>query len=398
MAPAADTPPARLIAHVDMDAFYASVEQLDNAELRGKPVIVGGIGNRGVVSAASYEARVFGVRSAMPTYEARRRCPQGVYIQVRMSRYKEMSQRVFQVFESFTPTIQGLSLDEAFLNLTGAIGSEDPLSLGRRIKQAIREATGLTASVGLAPNKLVAKIVSQQCKPNGLQHVRPEAIQSTLDPLPVTALWGIGPRTGESLARAEIATIRDLRLAPEAKLKALFGSQALHFKALAEGRDERPVDGSGGERSVSQETTFEWDLSELRDLDPILRSLTEELCRILRKNTLKPHTLVVKFRETDFSRHTRQRRFTPADASFDALYPIARALLAHWLEEHPHRQLRLLGVGARDFAGDEQQDLFDESRARRQRLEAASDAVRERFGDDALRRGGVSLDDDPDPA
>ena len=388
-------PPARLIAHVDMDAFYASVEQHDDPKLAGQPVIVGGIGNRGVVSAASYEARKFGVRSAMPMYEARRRCPQGVYIQVRMSRYKEVSQQVFQVFESFTPTIQGLSLDEAFLDLTGAIGSEDPAALGARIKQAIRAATGLTASVGLAPNKLVAKIVSQQCKPDGLQHVKPEDIQATLDPLPVTAMWGIGPRTGESLTRAKIATIRDLRLAPEAMLKALFGSQALHFKALAEGRDERPVDGSGGERSVSQETTFERDLTDLKDLDPILRVLTEDLCRILRKNALKPHTLVVKLREADFSRHTRQRRFTPADASFDALYPIARALLARWLEEHPLRPLRLLGVGARDFVGDEQQDLFDESRARRQRLEAASDAVRDRFGDTALRRG-VSLDDDPD--
>jgi len=393
---AADTPPARLIAHVDMDAFYASVEQLDNPDLKGKPVIVGGIGNRGVVSAASYEARVFGVRSAMPMYEARHRCPQGVYIQVRMSRYKEMSQQVFQVFASFTPTIQGLSLDEAFLDLTGAIGSADPVSLGRRIKDSVRAATGLTASVGLAPNKLVAKIISQQCKPDGLQHVKQDEVQSTLDPLPVTAMWGIGPRTGESLAKAKITTIHDLRLAPEAKLKALFGSQALRFKALAEGRDERPVDDSGGERSVSQETTFEHDLSDMKDLDPVLRVLTEDLCRILRKNALKPHTLVVKLRETDFSRHTRQRRFTPADASFDALYPIARTLLARWLEEHPHRQLRLLGVGARDFAGDEQQDLFDESRARRERLETASDAVRERFGNSALRRGGVSLDDDTD--
>ncbi len=387
--------PARLIAHVDMDAFYASVEQHDDPSLKGKPVIVGGIGNRGVVSASSYEARVFGVRSAMPMYEARRRCPQGVYIQVRMSRYKEVSGQVFQVFESFTPTIQGLSLDEAFLDLTGAIGSEDPVLLGQRIKQAIRDTTGLTASIGLAPNKLVAKIVSQHCKPDGLMHVQPEAVQSTLDPLPVTAMWGIGPRTGVSLAKAGIQTIHDLRLAPEAKLKALFGSQALHFKALAEGRDERPVDGSGGERSVSQETTFERDLTNLQDLDPILRALTEDLCRILRKNALKPHTLVVKLREADFTRHTRQRRFTPADASYGALYPIARGLLARWLEEHPQRALRLLGVSARDFASDEQQDLFDESRARRQRLEAASDAVRERFGAEALHRG-VSLDDDPD--
>lgn len=380
-------PAARLIAHVDMDAFYASVEQLDDPTLKGKPVIVGGLSNRSVVSAASYEARRFGVRSAMPMYEARRRCPDGVYIQVRMSRYREASAEVFKVFSNFTPTIQGLSLDEAFLDLSGALGSEDPPALGRRIKQEIRNATGLTASVGLAPNKLVAKIASQQCKPDGLLQVLPEEVQPTLDPLPVTAIWGIGPRSGEALARAGISTVRDLRLAPEAMLKALFGGQALHYKALAEGRDERPVDGSGGERSVSQETTFERDLGSLSELDPVLRSLTEDLCRILRKNDLKPHTLVVKLRETDFNRHTRQRRFTPADASFDALYPIARALLARWLEEHPGRALRLLGVGARDFAAGEQQDLFDEGRARRERLEAASDAVREKFGEASLRRG-----------
>jgi DNA polymerase IV len=291
--------------------------------------------------------------------------------------------------------LQGLSLDEAFLDLTGVPGSEDPRNLGARIKQEIRTATGLTASIGLAPNKLVAKIASQHCKPDGLLHVTLEEVQSTLDPLPVTSIWGIGPRTGESLAKAKIQTIRDLRLAPEAMLKALFGSQALHYKALAEGRDERPVDGSGGERSVSQETTFARDLTDLRDLDPILRSLTEDLCRILRKNALKPHTLVVKLREADFTRHTRQRRFTPPGASFDALYPLARALLARWLEEHPLRALRLLGVGARDFATQDQADLFDDGRARRQRLDAASDAVRERFGAESLRRG-VSLDDDPD--
>ncbi len=380
-------PPARLIAHVDMDAFYASVEQHDNPELKGKPVIVGGLSNRSVVSAASYEARRFGVRSAMPTYEARRRCPDGIYIQVRMSRYREVSAEVFKVFGDFTPTIQGLSLDEAFLDLTGALDCADPLALGARIKAAIRAATGLTASVGLAPNKLVAKIVSQQCKPDGLQYVRPEEVQTTLDPLPVTAIWGIGPRSGEALWRAGIKTVRDMRLAPEAMLKALFGNQALHYKALAEGRDERAVDGSGGDRSVSQETTFEKDLKELKELTPVLRELTEDLCRILRKSDLKPHTLVLKLRETDFSRHTRQRRYTPADNSFATLYPIAEELLSRWLKEHPGKALRLLGVGSRDFATEGQLGLFEEGSERQRRLEAAADAVREKFGPESLNRG-----------
>ena len=380
-------PIARLIAHVDMDAFYASVEQLDDPRLKGQPVIVGGTSNRSVVSAASYEARRFGVRSAMPVYEARRRCPNGVYLPVRMSRYKEVSAQVFEVFAEYTPVIQGLSLDEAFLDLSGALGCEDPPTLGLSIKQRIRERTGLTASVGLAPNKLMAKIASERNKPDGLLYVQAHEIQTTLDPLPVTALWGIGPRTRDALAKSRIESVRDLRLAPEAMLKALFGNQALHYRALAEGRDDRPVDGSGGERSVSQETTFEKDLHELRDLEPVLRTLTEDLCRILRKNTLKPHTLVVKLRETDFSRHTRQRRYTPADHSFDTLYPIAQELLARWLQEHPGRALRLLGVGARDFVEDEQMVLFDDDRGRRQRLEAAADAVRDKFGADSLRRG-----------
>jgi DNA polymerase IV len=304
-----------------------------------------------------------------------------------MSRYREASAEVFKVFGDFTPTIQGLSLDEAFLDLSGAIGSEDPLALGARIKREIRAATGLTASVGLAPNKLVAKITSQQCKPDGLMYVRSEEVRATLDPLPVTAIWGIGPRTGESLARAGITTVRDLRLAPDGMLKALFGSQALHYKALAEGRDERPVDGSGGDRSVSQETTFDKDLRELSELAPTLRQLTEDLCRILRKSDLKPHTLVLKLRETDFTRHTRQRRYTPADNSYATLYPIAEALLGRWLEEHPGKALRLIGVGSRDFAAEGQLGLFEEDPERRRRLEAAADAVREKFGPGSLNRG-----------
>ena len=380
-------PATRLIAHVDMDAFYASVEQHDNPELKDKPVIVGGLSNRSVVSAASYEARRFGVRSAMPMYEARRRCPDGVYIQVRMSRYREVSTEVFKVFGDFTPVIQGLSLDEAFLDLTGALGSEDPRALGARIKAEIRAATGLTASVGLAPNKLVAKIASQQCKPDGLLHVYPDEVQAMLDPLPVTAIWGIGPRSGEALGRAGIKTVRDMRSAPEAMLKALFGNQALHYKALAEGRDERPVDGSGGDLSVSQETTFEKDLKEMHELAPVLRELTEDLCRILRKSDLRPHTLVLKLRETDFSRHTRQRRYTPADNSYTTLYPIAEELLARWLQEHPGKALRLIGVGARDFATAGQLGLFEEGPERQRRLEAAADAVREKFGEMSLRRG-----------
>jgi len=378
---------ARLIAHVDMDAFYASVEQHDHPELLGLPVIVGGPSRRGVVCAASYEARPFGVRSAMPMYEARRRCPEAVVLPVRMSRYKEISDQVFDCFGEFTPVIEGLSLDEAFLELSGTPGCEDPPTIGRRIKQAIRERTGLAASVGLGPNKLIAKIASEKSKPDGLLHIPAHRVQIMLDPLPVTALWGIGPRTGAHLEKAGIHTIAELRLAPEPLLHALFGNQARFFQRLARGEDERSVGGDARERSVSQETTFERDLTDFKSLAAELRPLTESLCAILQRHQLWPHTLVVKLRTRDFRRHTRQRRFAPPDASFAVLWPLAQALLREWLETHPHQPLRLIGVGARDFAVTDQLGLFEESLQRGQRLDAAAEAVRARFGDDALSRG-----------
>ena len=378
---------ARLIAHVDMDAFYASVEQHDHPELRGRAVIVGGTGRRGVVCAASYAARPFGVRSAMPMYEARRLCPDAVYLPVRMHRYREVSAQLFACFAEFTPQIEGLSLDEAFLELSGTPGCEHPATLGRRIKQTIREHTGLAASVGLGPNKLVAKIASENSKPDGLLHIPADQVQSMLGPLPVTALWGIGPRTGAHLEKAGIRRIADLRRAPEPLLRALFGNQAHFFRRLAHGVDERAVGGDSRERSVSQETTFERDLTDFKSLAVELRPLAESLCAILRRQQLRPHTLVLKLRTADFKRHTRQRRFAPPDASFAVLWPLAQELLREWLALHPRQPLRLIGVGARDFAAAGQLALFEESLQRGQRLDAAGDAVHARFGHAALSRG-----------
>lgn len=377
----------RLIAHVDMDAFYASVEQHDRPELQGRPVIVGGTSRRGVVCAASYEARPFGVRSAMPMYEARYRCPDAVYLPVRMHRYQQVSAQIFACFEEFTPQVEGLSLDEAFLDLSDVPGCEDPPAIGRRIKQAIRARTGLAASVGLGPNKLIAKIASEKSKPDGLLHVAIEHVQTLLDPLPVTALWGIGPRTGVHLETAGIRTVAELRHAPSPLLQALFGNQARFFQQLACGEDARSVGGDAQERSVSQETTFERDLADYESLAGELRPLTEGLCAILRHQQLRPHTLVLKLRTTDFKRHTRQRRFTPPDASFAVLWPLAQQLLRAWLARHPRQLLRLIGIGARDFAAADQLGLFEESLQRAQRLDKAADAVHTRFGASALSRG-----------
>ncbi|HKT32067.1 MAG TPA: DNA polymerase IV [Gammaproteobacteria bacterium] len=377
----------RLIAHVDMDAFYASVEQHDRPELKGRPVIVGGTSRRGVVCAASYEARPFGVRSAMPMYEARRCCPDAVYLPVRMPRYQQVSAQIFACFSEFTPQIEGLSLDEAFLDLSDTRGCADPPALGRDIKQAIRARTGLAASVGLGPNKLIAKIASEKSKPDGLLHVPIEDVQTLLDPLPVTALWGIGPRTGTHLETAGIRTVAELRRTPQPLLQALFGNQAHFFRQLACGEDPRSVGGDAQERSVSQETTFERDLADFQSLAGELRPLTESLCAILRRQQLRPHTLVLKLRTTDFKRHTRQRRFAPPDNSFNVLWPLAQELLREWLAQYPRRALRLIGVGARDFAAADQLGLFEESLQRAQRLDAAADAVRARFGASALARG-----------
>lgn len=377
----------RLIAHVDMDAFYASVEQHDHPELRGRPVIVGGTRRRGVVCAASYEARVFGVRSAMPMYEAHRRCRDGIFLPVRMARYREVSSEVFRCFAEFTPLIEGLSLDEAFLDLTGTPASSDALALGRGIKACILGRTGLIASVGLGTNKLLAKLASERSKPDGLLHIPMEHAATILDPLPVTAIWGIGPRSGAHLEQAGIRTVRELRLAPEPLLAALFGSQARFFKSLAEGRDERPVGSDTCERSISHETTFERDLSDWHPLVRELRPLTEGLCRSLRRHDLRPHTLVLKLRTADFRRHTRQRRFAPADNTFAVLWPLAETLLRDWLREQPGLPLRLIGVAARDFASTGQLPLFGDAYAREQRLESAVDTVRERYGATAITRG-----------
>ncbi|HET7921159.1 MAG TPA: DNA polymerase IV [Gammaproteobacteria bacterium] len=349
---------ARLVAHVDMDAFYASVEQHDQPELAGRPVIVGGRGRRSVVCAASYEARRFGVRSAMPGYEARQRCPEGIFLPVRMTRYREVSRQVFTCFAEFTPHIEALSLDEAFLDVTARADATEPLQLGHAIKRRILECTGLKASVGFGPNKLVAKIASDRSKPDGLLHIAADQVRDTLDPLPVTVLWGIGPRTAAQLERAGIRQVLDLRQAPDGLLAALFGNQALRFRELAQGHDERPVAGGGRERSVSQETTFDHDLTDFTALSRELHTLTRGLCEILKREQLHAHTLVLKLRTTDFRRHTRQRRFTPPGNRFVTLWPLAQALLKEWLEQNPRQALRLLGVGARDFVAQDQLGLF----------------------------------------
>ena len=376
---------SRTILHVDMDAFYASVEQRDKPELRGLPVVVGG-DNRGVVAAASYEARKFGVRSAMPMAEARRRCPSLLRVAPRMAHYQEVSAQIFAIFRDFTPLVEGLSLDEAFLDVTGSLallGSGE--SIARRIKSRIREETGLTASVGVAPNKLVAKIASDLDKPDGLVVVAAGECRALLAPLPVSVIPGIGHRTLEQLQRRNILSVADLRDAADRDLEPVFGRFTRRMRDKAAGIDDRPVSASRAEKSISSESTYDVDLDDRTEMERELLRLADTTSRRLRKASLQAGTVQVKIRRADFSTFTRQQKLGAPTSSTDRVYLVARQLLGGWLEENPGSRVRLLGVGCSGLAEAVQQDLFAPVAAKTP-VDAAVDSVRERFGTPALQR------------
>lgn len=378
----------RAILHVDMDAFYASVEQHDNPELRGKPVIVGGTSGRGVVAAASYEVRRFGVRSAMPMGRALQLCPHAICVQPRMSRYSQVSAIVFDIFHEFTPLVEGLSLDEAFLDVTASRALHgDEVAIARRIKQLIRERTGLAASVGVAANKLVAKIASDLEKPDGLTIVRPERAQAVLDPLPVKRLPGLGRKKGDEVTAAGIATLGDLRRAPDSKLWQLFGRDAQRMRERASGLDDRPVQSDLAERSISAEETFASDVADFALLEAEVLRLSDRSCARLRARQLITACVQVKIRQHDFATFTRQRSITPATNDTRRIGEVARALLRQWCNDNPGARLRLLGVAASELGPATQLDLFDAARpAQATRLDCALDSIREKFGSKAVSR------------
>ena len=378
---------SRKILHVDMDAFYASVEQRDDPSLRGKPVVVGG-STRGVVAAASYEARRFGIRSAMPMRDALRRCPNLCRVPPRMSHYQAVSREVFSVFREFTPVVEGLSLDEAFLDVTNSLQLfGDAETIARTIKQRIKERTGLTASVGVAPNKLVAKIASDLDKPDGMVVVTDDNMRDVLDPLPVKVIPGIGPETLSRLRRVHIETIADLRLASDRDLTPIFGRFTSRTRDRAAGKDNRPVENFRPDKSISAESTFDEDLSEQNAMRRHLLRLCEKTASRLRAKDLVTGTVQVKIRQSDFTTFTRQSSLKPPASSTETIYKAATALLDDWLVEYPGARIRLLGVGGSALTKDAQPDLFaPDVPAGSTRLDRTVDKIRDRFGDTSLAR------------
>ena len=379
-----------MLLHIDMDAFYASIEQRDRPELRGQPVIVGAPPERrGVVCAASYEARKYGVHSAMPSATAHRLCPQGVFLSPRIDYYVEVSNQIQAIFERYTPLMEPLSLDEAFLDVRGSVGLfGPPEQIARRIKEDIRRELELVASVGAAPNKFLAKVASDLGKPDGFVVVDPVRVQEFLDPLPVGRLWGVGRVSNQRLEALGIRTIAQLRRLTPEFLAEQFGSGGEHLWELAHGRDDRSVTPDREAQSISRETTFPADLSDAEVLRAWLLDLTDQVARRLRRHELTGRTVHVKIRLADFRLVTgSQTLAAPSDVT-DELWQAAETLLARrWTAQRPPVRLLGMGVSGLESKGLRQRMLFDEPlRQRDERLDAATDAIRDRYGEAAIGR------------
>jgi DNA polymerase-4 len=393
---------ARKIIHVDMDAFYASVEQLDHPALKGKAVIVGGDAkSRGVVSAASYEARKFGVHSAMPTGQAMRRCPHAILLPVRMDRYVEVSHTIRAIFEQYTPLVEPISLDEAFLDVTDStnlFGSAE--QIGRAIKKTVLEQTHLTASVGVAPNKFLAKLASDLKKPDGFVVITEQNKQEILDPLPVGRVWGVGHVTEKALTGHGICTVGQLRTAGLDELQSIVGNSAAELQRLAQGEDDREVEPDRQCKSLSSEQTFATDISDATTLLGVLLEQVEEVAQRLRQEKLKARTVTLKLRYGDFRTVTRSDTLREATNVTKTLWETAERIFRRW-HARSAGALRLLGFGVSGLAPEQagQQLLFpDPEQDKLKRLDHVVDQIRDRYGTHAAHRGNWPLQHGDSPA
>jgi DNA polymerase-4 len=399
----------RIVLHADMDAFYASIEERDRPELRGLPIIVGAVSGRGVVAAASYAAREFGVRSAMPGFRARELCPQGVFLGSDIAKYAKVSEQVHAVFEEFTPQIEPIALDEAFLDVTGSAHLfGGPVELARRLKQRVRDVTQLPVSCGIASNKLVAKIACALGKPDGLKFVPTDATRALLDPLPVRRLWGVGPVAERALVEAGFTHLRDVAEADVDVLRAVVGDRAIELMRLARGEDDRPVIADRAAKSYGEENTFERDVSALPVITAALTSHSHAVARRMRHDAVSARTVTIKIKlgrargemtsRLDSSANERKyplltRSKTLPQATDDAAV-IRDVAIALWHASGVNEPIRLLGVSMSNIEphAQHQLGLFGDGAAERgqpaadrgRKLGPALDAIRKRFGDDAI--------------
>lgn len=384
--------------HVDMDAFFASVEQRDHPELRGKPVVVGASPDqRGVVAAASYEARKYGIHSAMPSRTAKQKCPHAIFVTHNMGNYKEASRQIMRIFESYTPLVQPLSIDEAFLDVTGSLRLfGNGKTIAEKIRRDIHEQTQLTASVGIAPNMFLAKIASDMNKPDGLTEVpfEQKAIESFLAPLPIGRMWGVGKVTQKKLLSLGLSTIGQLQQCDFDRLKNAVGSRAAHgFSRLARGIDERGIGGEVDEKSISNETTFGHDVSDREKIEAVYKKLIDKVGGRLRKAGFFATTAHLKLRWSDFSTITRQTRFSVPCCDDITMREVGMELLSEHLR---HRPVRLIGFGVSgltesDESPIQQLNLFEapdkDLHQKRVRLSQTADSIKERYGSGSIRRG-----------
>lgn len=377
----------RTIMHLDMDAFFASVEQREDPSLRGAPVLIGFDGSRGVVAAASYEARKFGCHSAQPMAIAKRRCPNAIIRPVRGHLYREVSRQVFTILDEFSPVVEPLSIDEAFMDLTGTERSMgEPPEVGRRLKERIRSELELTASVGIAPNKYLAKLASDMDKPDGLTIIRRDEIDNVLLPLPVTRIWGVGKATAAKLERLSVRTIADLRDMPLERLQRHFGSEAQRYHDLSRGIDDRPVTPDREAKSISHEQTFAVDVGEPDEIRRVLFEQVEQVARRLRKHGLQTKGISLKIRFGNFETISRSATLPQPTDITSELWEHAVAVFNAW----PFQPVRLIGMSAERLsrAGDDATLFSDPRRERSRNLDRVADQINMKFGKDSIKRGG----------